>query len=158
MKKSFIIIASDGVWEVLDNEKACRIVDEILVGGHGPQAAAVALCEAAMAKGSEDNIAAVSNPTEGGALTSVTLVVIAIVAIIAVVVVVGVVAMLIVKKQPLSNMHTGTNPVYERAANPSFEMAVLQQQKLGNETPTAVSLDEANGGDVYVNVKCMGNT
>jgi len=106
----------------------------------------------------------VSNPTGGGEFTSATLVVIAIVAIIVVVVIVGVVAMLVTKKQFRSNMQLGTNPVHEHAVNPSFEMTALHQQKLGNEIPTAVSLNEANtngkcfGDDAYVNVKGVGNT
>merc|ERR1711934_1317109 len=58
------------------------------------------------------------------------------VAIIAVVVIVGVVAMLVIKKQSRSNMQMDTNPVHERAANPSFEITLLHQQKLGNEIPT----------------------
>jgi len=119
----------------------------------------------AAASNDDGNIAAASNLTGGGVFTSATLIVIAIVAIVTVVVIVGVVAMLIAKKQFRSNMQLDTIPVHERVVNPSFEMTVLHQQKLGNEIPTAVSMDEANTNekyleddDVYVNVKGVGNT
>ena len=102
----------------------------------------------------DGNIDAASNPTGGGAFTSVTVAVIAIVAIIAVVMIVGVliVSILIIQKRSRSNMHTGTNPVHERAANSSFEMTVVDQENLDNETPYAVSLDKGS-----TNEKKMGD-
>ena len=97
---------------------------------------------------------AVSNPTGDGTFTSVTVAVIAIVAIIAVVMIVGVsiVSILIIQKRSRSNMHTGTNPVHGRAADPSFEMTVVDHENLDNETPYAVSLDK-----VSTNEKKMGD-
>ena len=52
----FVVLASDGVWEVFSNERAVELVRSTLAEGGTPQAAATALCEGALAKGSEDNI------------------------------------------------------------------------------------------------------
>lgn len=54
----FIIIASDGVWDDLNNNQACEIVSASLSRGDEPAAAAAALCEAALTAGSQDNISA----------------------------------------------------------------------------------------------------
>jgi serine/threonine protein phosphatase PrpC len=52
----FVLLASDGVWEVLPNEKAAKVVRDALASGATPHDAAAALCDAALAKRSEDNI------------------------------------------------------------------------------------------------------
>ena len=54
----FALVASDGVWEVLTNERACEVVRAALDSGASADAAAAALCDAALAAGSEDNISA----------------------------------------------------------------------------------------------------
>lgn len=57
----FVILACDGVWDVLSDGRACEVVAEALARAErgGPQAAAAALCNEAYALGSEDNISAV---------------------------------------------------------------------------------------------------
>ncbi|KAK6947912.1 PPM-type phosphatase-like domain [Dillenia turbinata] len=66
---SFLIIASDGLWDVILNEVACDVVSrcldgqlrkssEAVKGNHAAEAAAL-LAELAMAKGSTDNISIV---------------------------------------------------------------------------------------------------
>ena len=94
----------------------------------------------------DGNSAAMSNPTRGGASSSVTGAVIALVAILAVVLIVGIVAILIIFKQSRSNMHTGSNPVHEREVNPNpgVEMIVVDQVILDSEMPYAVSVDKSN--------------
>lgn len=54
----FVIVASDGVWDVMSNQKACSVVSAALTSGT-PQTAAKALCDEALDAGSEDNISAV---------------------------------------------------------------------------------------------------
>ena len=57
---SFVMIASDGVWEVLSNLKAARLVATTLASdGATPALAAEALCAAALAAHSSDNLSAV---------------------------------------------------------------------------------------------------
>ena len=56
---AFALLASDGVWEVFSNERACTLVIGALAEGRSAHEAAEVLCEAALAKGSEDNVAAV---------------------------------------------------------------------------------------------------
>ncbi|XP_021909283.1 probable protein phosphatase 2C 51 [Carica papaya] len=67
----FLILASDGLWDVVSNEEACRIVRKCLNGNgqvHGYKVvqeksvaamAALVLAELAMARGSRDNISVV---------------------------------------------------------------------------------------------------
>ena len=55
----FLIVASDGVWDVLTNQKACDIVlTDLIRSGGAPEQAARALVDAAYAAESEDNISA----------------------------------------------------------------------------------------------------
>lgn len=65
----FLILASDGLWDVISNDLACRVVKKCLDGqmrsffdytreGRSAEAAAV-LAELAMARGSYDNISVV---------------------------------------------------------------------------------------------------
>ena len=56
----FLILACDGVWDVLDDAKACELVAGALAhpDGHA-EAAAKKLCKEAYQMGSEDNISAV---------------------------------------------------------------------------------------------------
>jgi len=56
---AFVIVASDGVWDVLSNEMACGVVAKIFEEAEGPQEAAAKLCDVALARGSDDNVAAV---------------------------------------------------------------------------------------------------
>ncbi|XP_073131746.1 probable protein phosphatase 2C 8 [Henckelia pumila] len=59
----FLIIATDGLWDVLCNRVACQVVKNCLGGmwsdGTGAQAAAAALAEVAIARGSRDNISVI---------------------------------------------------------------------------------------------------
>ncbi|KAL1510791.1 hypothetical protein AB1Y20_007077 [Prymnesium parvum] len=55
----FIVIASDGVWDVCPNKRACDVVAECLGQGGTPMAAAEALCNEASKRRSEDNISVV---------------------------------------------------------------------------------------------------
>ena len=60
----FALIASDGVWDVLTNERACKLASDVLRRSYARgldvvDAAARAVCDAALAAGSEDNISAV---------------------------------------------------------------------------------------------------
>ncbi|KAL1522561.1 hypothetical protein AB1Y20_017546 [Prymnesium parvum] len=55
----FVLLASDGVWDVLSNEKACNIVRQTLAANPAspnPSEAARALCKAALQAESTDNI------------------------------------------------------------------------------------------------------
>lgn len=54
-----LILASDGLWDVLSNEKVCEIARSCVRGGAGAQAAADCLTSAAHEKGSGDNITVV---------------------------------------------------------------------------------------------------
>ena len=54
-----LVIASDGVWDEIGNKRACDIVAGALTKGGSLEAACKALCEAAHAAGSRDNISAV---------------------------------------------------------------------------------------------------
>ena len=57
--ESFLILATDGVWDVLSSQKACDIVKAALAASPtAPQQAAKALCDAAYSAESEDNIGA----------------------------------------------------------------------------------------------------
>ena len=67
---SFLIIASDGLWDVVSNELACELVRRCLEGqsktrfsdgmrGSPTAEAAALLAELAMARGSKDNISVV---------------------------------------------------------------------------------------------------
>ncbi|PON96848.1 Protein phosphatase 2C [Trema orientale] len=69
-KDEFLILASDGLWDVLSNEVACKVVKNCLdgqvrrfskedVSGSRASAAATALAELAMARGSRDNISVI---------------------------------------------------------------------------------------------------
>ncbi|KAL3844483.1 hypothetical protein ACJIZ3_001886 [Penstemon smallii] len=66
---SFLIVASDGLWDVVCNEIACEVVRKCLSGqvrrrgpsggGSGVSEAAATLAELAIAKGSKDNISVI---------------------------------------------------------------------------------------------------
>ena len=57
--ESFLILATDGVWDVLKSQKACDVVKNALASNRkAPHLAAKALCDAAFSAESEDNIAA----------------------------------------------------------------------------------------------------
>ncbi|KAK4490794.1 hypothetical protein RD792_001507 [Penstemon davidsonii] len=66
---SFLIVASDGLWDVVCNEVACEVVRKCLSGqvrrrgpsdgGSGVSEAAAMLAELAIAKGSKDNISVI---------------------------------------------------------------------------------------------------
>lgn len=69
-KDEFLILASDGLWDVVSNESACRIVRQCLngrtakmfpdaVGGSTATEAAALLTKLAILRGSEDNISVV---------------------------------------------------------------------------------------------------
>lgn len=69
-KDEFLILASDGLWDVISNEVACRIVRQCLSGqaakmfpgavnGRSAAEAAALLAELAIARGSKDNISIV---------------------------------------------------------------------------------------------------
>lgn len=53
-----LVFATDGVWDDIDSPSACRIVN----GAKGAHSAARALAQAALAKGSQDNITALVVP------------------------------------------------------------------------------------------------
>eukprot|EP00967_Tisochrysis_lutea_P065474 scaffold85166_cov28-Tisochrysis_lutea.AAC.2 len=56
----FLILACDGVWDVMTDQQACDCVRAVLDGEHGtPEAAAKKLVREAYAAGSMDNISAV---------------------------------------------------------------------------------------------------
>lgn len=69
-KDEFLILASDGLWDVVTNQVACKVVKKCLDGkmrriskevvkeGRTSEAAAV-LAELAMARGSKDNISVI---------------------------------------------------------------------------------------------------
>lgn len=56
----FLIIATDGLWDMVSNDVACQVVEKSLRGGlgsrHSASDAAATLVELAIAKGSRDNI------------------------------------------------------------------------------------------------------
>lgn len=52
----FVILATDGVWDVFTDQEACEIVIASLAAGCGPTAAASSLVDAAYDRGSQDNI------------------------------------------------------------------------------------------------------
>jgi len=54
----FLCIASDGVWDVLDNQACVDIIRGVLKEGADATSAAEAVVKASLAKGSEDNITA----------------------------------------------------------------------------------------------------
>lgn len=69
-KDEFLILASDGLWDVIPNELACRIVKRCLDGKmrsymqeveneSRPAEAAALLAELALARGSKDNISVI---------------------------------------------------------------------------------------------------
>lgn len=55
----FVIIATDGVWDVMSDQKACDVVKVALVEGGGPKGAADALVSFAHDCGSIDNLSAI---------------------------------------------------------------------------------------------------
>jgi protein phosphatase 2C len=69
-RDEFIILASDGLWDVMSNEVACRVAKSCLCGraaskcpdtirGSSASDAAAVLVEFAMSRGSTDNISVV---------------------------------------------------------------------------------------------------
>ena len=69
-KDEFLILASDGLWDVLSNEVACRVTRQCLSGNaakmfpkmvnrHSAAEAAALLAELALSRGSKDNISIV---------------------------------------------------------------------------------------------------
>lgn len=52
----FVVLACDGVWDVMTHRAACVIVLEELMSRNNPQHAAEALVAEALAKNSTDNI------------------------------------------------------------------------------------------------------
>jgi len=69
-KDEFLILASDGLWDVISNEVACRITRHCLSGraarifpqaisGSSASDAAAFLAELAMSRGSRDNISVI---------------------------------------------------------------------------------------------------
>jgi protein phosphatase 2C len=76
----FMLVASDGVWDVFSDEEACALVRQAIVqakllaatadGGASAEllerCPALALCQAAYLKGSTDNITAVVVELDGG--------------------------------------------------------------------------------------------
>ena len=55
----FLILACDGVWDVLNAHQACTEVRKAVAAQGTMEAAAVALCEQSLARGSTDNISVV---------------------------------------------------------------------------------------------------
>lgn len=73
----FLILASDGLWDVISNEVACKVVNKCLDGrirrisiheedhrhhhvqSHSTSEAAAVLADLAMARGSKDNISVI---------------------------------------------------------------------------------------------------
>lgn len=69
-KDEFLILASDGLWDVVSNEVACRITRQCLSGraarmfpeavtGRSAAEAAAVLAELAISRGSKDNVSVV---------------------------------------------------------------------------------------------------
>ncbi len=56
---NFLILASDGIWDVIKNEAAVNIVEIALMNGKNPSEASEELVEAALKNGSEDNCSAI---------------------------------------------------------------------------------------------------
>jgi serine/threonine protein phosphatase PrpC len=52
----FLIIASDGLWDVLNSAEAVSIVRTSLAAGKTPTTASEELCELALKLGSSDNV------------------------------------------------------------------------------------------------------
>lgn len=55
----FLILASDGLWDVIENQEAVDIVTKVFDSGRNPQTAAKILVEHALKKYSSDNITAI---------------------------------------------------------------------------------------------------
>lgn len=53
---SFVVLACDGVWDVLSDREACNVVIKVFEEGYSVQDAANALLRMALKKGSKDNI------------------------------------------------------------------------------------------------------
>lgn len=59
LQSSFLVIACDGVWDVMEDQDAVDLVRAHVAGGPGRvKTAAQALVDAALAKGSTDNVTA----------------------------------------------------------------------------------------------------
>jgi len=54
----FLLLACDGLWETLNYEDACKLINEKIANGDHPKVAANAVVNAAFANGSTDNITA----------------------------------------------------------------------------------------------------
>ena len=57
-ERSFVVLATDGVWDVLDIEEAVRVVDTLLKDGKTPQECCAKLVDRALRMGSGDNVTA----------------------------------------------------------------------------------------------------
>jgi serine/threonine protein phosphatase PrpC len=53
------LIASDGLWEVIDTEEVCRILTNLRGMGKGAGDAAKTICSMAIERGSSDNVSVV---------------------------------------------------------------------------------------------------
>jgi serine/threonine protein phosphatase PrpC len=62
----FVVIASDGLWDVLSSRDACALARRALRRGEGPGGAAEALAAAAAKRRTEDNVAVVVIDLKGG--------------------------------------------------------------------------------------------
>ncbi|KAJ4768876.1 Protein phosphatase 2C family protein [Rhynchospora pubera] len=59
LEDEFIILASDGLWDVISNEMACYIVRSCLLAGPTPTDVASLLVKIAISRGSRDNISVI---------------------------------------------------------------------------------------------------
>ena len=55
---AFVVLATDGLWDVLDGEEAVRVVDGLLKAGKAPQECCAELVARALRLGSGDNVTA----------------------------------------------------------------------------------------------------
>ena len=55
---AFVVLATDGLWDVLDGEEAVRVVDGLLKAGKAPSECCAELVARALRLGSGDNVTA----------------------------------------------------------------------------------------------------
>lgn len=65
----FMIIACDGVWDVLSDSKACRFVSECFKKGNGVQETAKKLCQLAIDNSTTDNVTVMIIKLDNGVFT-----------------------------------------------------------------------------------------